>query len=192
MIVDKDNSILENKNYYRNILIKPKNKNKYYSVSFILYLYNNIYKLTSRFYKIRSFTSDIPLDYIYQTFLSILPPDLVNIIIEFYLKNDVSFNSIPHPDNSKNTIKFISNIKYSNKLNKYQITIDNPPLNNKENIRISDLSSSISNNFLDLLNDTQQSFDINSITSNKIDTPFDICDIHKITNNDIAWGINIV
>ena len=188
MIVDKGNSILENKNYYRNILIKPKNIDKYYSTSFILYLSNNIYKLTTRFYKIRSFRSNISLDRIYKTFISILPPDIVNIIIEFYLKNDVSFYSIPDPDNSNNTIKFISNIKYSNKLNKYQIIIDNTSLNNKENILISELSNYIFNSFLDLLNNTQQSFNINSITSNKME----ICDIYRITNNDIAWGINIV
>lgn len=186
MILDNGNAILENKNYYRNMLIKPKTLDKYYSTSFILHLSNNIYKLTTRFYKIRSFRSNIPLDYIYKTFISILPTDIVNIIIEFYLKNDVSFNSIPHPDNSNNTIKFISNIKYSNKLNKYQITLDNPTLN-KENIVIGELSNCISNNFLDLLN-THQSFDINSITSNKME----ICNIYRITNNDIAWGINII
>lgn len=186
MILENGNIILENKNYYRHILMKPKNIDKYYSVSAIIYYSNNIYKLTTRLYKIRGFTSDIPLDYIYKSFVSILSPDIVNIIMGFYLQNDVSFNSIDQ-ENSYKTIKFVSNIKYSSELSKYQTSLEYPP--NNKNILIETLVNSLSSKFLDLLNHNY-SFDINSIFSIK-NNQMDLCNIHKITNKNIAWGIQL-
>lgn len=189
MILENGNIILENKNYYRHILLKPKNIDKFYSVSAIIYYSKNIYKFTTRLYKIKAYTSNIPLDYIYKAFVSILSPDIVNIIIGFYLQKDVSFNSIKQ-DNSYETIKFVSNIKYSAELSKYQISLEYPP-NKTGNILIETLVNNLSTKFLDLLNHNY-SFDINSIFSIK-NNQMDLCNIYKITNkNIIAWGIQLL
>ena len=189
MIVENGKSILENTNYYRNILIKPANIDKYYAVSAIIYFSNNIYKLITRFYKILCFTSSIPLDYIYKGLTSKFSPDIVNIIIDFYLQDDISFHSI-REDHGYNTIKFISNINYSNELSKYQTSIEYPIWKNKDNLPIDQLVSFLSNNFQDLLN-SGASFDINSLYSIK-NHLIDLCNLHKITNKEIAWGIQML
>lgn len=190
LLTNNGEYIVEDKNYYRQVLIKPKNIDKYYSLAVILSFSNNIYKFTTKVYKIVSFRNEIALDYIYKLLLSKFSPDIIDIILEFYLQNNVSFNSITadgYNTIKQNTIKIVSNIRYSTQLNKYQTIIDYPSNENAKKYFIYQLVSNISNNFLDLLNQGI-SFEINSIFSISTNN-IELCNIYKITNSGIGWGI---
>ena len=177
-------SLLENKNYYKNVLVKTKYNEQLFNIANIISFLHKEYKIISRFYKIYSFKNDISVDYVYKIMKTKFPSDIINNIIQYYLKDDVSFHSIID-NKGYNTIKFITNIKYSEESDSYETFVD-LPLSYKNNV-IEDLENIISNNFKKLLNN-KINFDINDIfliNDNRID--FSI--VHKIYNSNIAWGM---
>ena len=114
--IDK-NTIQENKNYYKNVLVKIKNEKKIYSLGCILLQNKNEFKIIYKFYKIYSFTNNISLEYINHILTKKFPKEIAYIILNSYLKDDVSFLSIKN-NNSSDTFKIISNVKYCEEENK--------------------------------------------------------------------------
>ena len=176
---------LKPKNYI-NFLVKLKDSDAYISIGCIISFLNNKslhkeYELISRFYKIKSFQYDIPLDYVHLIIKKIYPEDIVYKIIEFYLKDDVSFSSMKLK-NDANTIKTIAKLKYSEKNRKY---INDTKLSNNNIVDL--ITSNITDNFENRLNE-KKIFDINDIfviDKNKAE----LCKVYKINNNKKAWGI---
>ena len=176
---------LKPKNYI-NFLVKLKDSDTYISIGCIISFLNNKsihkeYELISRFYKIKSFQYDIPLDYVHLIMKKIYPQDIVYKIIEFYLKDDVSFSSIRLKNNS-NTIKTIAKLKYSEKNQKY---INDTKLSDNNIVDL--ITSNITNNFQNKLN-KKKSFDINDIFIINRDN-VKLSSVYKINNNKKAWGI---
>ena len=179
---------LKPKNYI-NFLVKLKDSDSYISIGCVISFLNNKslhkeYELISRFYKIKSFQYDIPLDYVHLIMKKMYPEDIVYKIIEFYLKDDVSFSSI-RLKNDSNTIKTIAKLKYSEKNQKY---INDTKLSGNNNI-VDLITSNVTKNFENRLN-IKKSFDINNIFIINKDNA-ELCRVYKINNNRKAWGILI-
>lgn len=188
--------IKENKNYYKNIIVNMKNKDKIISLGCIISsnssdnLYND-FKITTRFYKIYSFKNNLSLEYTNRIIRDAFPHDITDRILFFYLKNDVSFTSIKEDKKNRkyNTLKIIADIRYSNKCNLYETFINKPI---SDYISIKDCSYivyKISKKFQKLLNN-RKSFDINEIF-NFSDNEVEQCIAHNIYSSQIGWGINI-
>ena len=180
-------TIQQNKNYYRNILVKIKNKKTIYSLSCILSQNKNEFKIIYRFYKIYSFTNNISLEYINHILTEKFPKEIAYIILSSYLKNDVSFRSTK--DNHFSNIKIISNIKYCEKEKIYKYNIEN----NSKAILYKDelnIASSISKNLVSLINNntTKNLDNIFYLNNHNIE----YSNIYKINSTTIAWGINIL
>ena len=187
MSLDIKNSYQELKlNKYVNFLVKLKDSDTYISIGCIISFLNNKslykeYELIYKFYKIKSFQYDIPLDYVHLIIKKIYPEDIVYKIIEFYLKDDVSFSSMKLK-NDANTIKTIAKLKYSEKNRKY---INDTKLSNNNIVDL--ITSNITDNFENRLN-KKKIFDINDIfviDKNKAE----LCKVYKINNNKKAWSI---
>jgi len=187
LVIKNGNQELKLKNYI-NFLVKLKGSDTYISIGCIISFLNNKslhkeYELISKFYKIKSFQYDIPLDYVHLIIKKIYPEDIVYKIIEFYLKDDVSFSSI-RLKNDSNTIKTIAKVKYSEKNKKY---VNDKKLSDNNIVDL--ITSNITDNFEDRLN-KKKDFDINSIfIINK--EIVELCRVYKINNNKKAWGIII-
>lgn len=177
--------IKQNKNYYRNILIKLKNKNTIYSVGCIILHTTNKFKLLCRFYKIYSFKYNIPLDYINNILINKFPNEINYIILNSYLKNDVSFYSRKNNKNS-NTLKIVSDINYCEKDKIYKTYMNNTFFLHTNEF---DITLNISKNLEKIIN--------NNITTN-LDTIFNLnnniqySNIHKIFSTKNGWGINLL
>lgn len=176
---------LKSKNYI-NFLVKLKDPDTYISIGCIISFLNNKslhkeYQLISRFYKIKSFQYDIPLDYVHFIMKKMYPEEIVYKIIEFYLKDDVSFSSI-RLKNDSSTIKTIAKVKYSEKNQKY---INDKKLSDNNIVEL--ITSNITDNFEDRLN-KKKDFDINNIFIINKDK-VELCRVYKINNNKKAWGI---
>lgn len=176
---------LKSKNYI-NFLVKLKDPDTYISIGCIISFLNNKslhkeYQLISRFYKIKSFQYDIPLDYVHLIMKKMYPEEIVYKIIEFYLKDDVSFSSI-RLKNDSSTIKTIAKVKYSEKNQKY---INDKKLSDNNIVEL--ITSNITDNFEDRLN-KKKDFDINNIFIINKDK-VELCRVYKINNNKKAWGI---
>ena len=65
-IINNNNFIEENKNYYKNILVKIKNKNRIISICSSISFYNNNYKIISKLFY--SFKTNISLEYVNKIF----------------------------------------------------------------------------------------------------------------------------
>ena len=171
---------------YVNFLVQLKDSNTYISIGCIISFLNNKslykeYELIYKFYKIKSFQYDIPLDYVYLILKNVYPQDILYKIIEFYLKDDVSFSSMKLK-NDTNTIKTIAKLKYSEQNRKY---INDTKLSNNNIVDL--ITSNITDNFENRLNE-KKIFDINDIfviDKNKAE----LCKVYKINNNKKAWGI---
>jgi len=184
------NTLNVNKKYYKNVIINMKN-NKIISLGCIISSYENgNYKISIRFYKIYSYLNNISLDIVNKILKNKFSQDISNQILRYYLKNDVSFISIKEDkkNNKLNTLKFTADINYIN--DTYEIFLNKPTLDNiliKENYSI---FYKISKNLEKLLNN-KICFDIDDIF-NISDNEIDECIVHTISNNTIAWSINIL
>lgn len=179
-ILYNNHKIINNKKYYHNVIVKLKNNSTILSLS--LQTIFNIDSITFqiRFYKIKSFHSDIDLQYIIKLISYKFPDDIINNIIKYYVQDNVSFFSIKK-DKTYNTMKYTTNISYDNSL--YSIENDS-----KENNIMCDLIvERISKHLKNLLN-SKKSIDINNIFSIK-DDYIDYCFNHKIYSTKNAWGI---
>lgn len=179
------------KKYYKNIIAKIKDKETILSIASIMTFLEDksAFKIVFRLYRIKSFTNNIFLEDIYKILSNKFTSDLVYKIIELYLKNDVSFDSIKNCKGDNNTIKIITNIKYSKKLKNYQTFIEYPPLLHiKDSVIIRILISNISKNLDSLLNSNKfvNINDIFAIKNNQIE--FYV--VHKIYNSYNGWGIS--
>lgn len=181
------------KKYYKNILVKLKNNNNIYSIGCIFNISKNLSRLNivNRFYKIRSFVNEIPLDYVNLMLKNKLPIELVNKILFYFLKDDVSFRPIQNKKYSTFTIKY--NVFYHNDLNKFQTTVGNIPyvsdeFNSKNIKHCSFISSIISDNILNLIN-TNNTFELNKIFY-LTDENIEYCLNYYINSTKQGWGIN--
>lgn len=182
------NPIQQNKNYYKNVLVKIKDEKNIYSLGCILLQNKNEFKIIYRFYKIYSFTNNISLEYINHILTKNFPKEIAYTILNSYLKNDVSFRSIKD-NNASDTFKIISNVKYCEEEKTYKYNIENKykAILHKDELNI---ASYISKNLEILVN--------NNITKN-LDNIFylnkhniEYSNIYKINSTIIAWGINIL
>ena len=152
--------------YYKNILIKLKNRDFIVSVGVIL-SFSKIpsfnFKMVNRFYKIYTFENRIPLEVTTKIINKIFPIEIADKVLMFYLKNDVSFKAICS-NNSNNTFKITNNIQYIDNLNSYQCITENQTIKNNDNIKeeCMYISSMFSKNIKKLLND-KNSFDVSNI-----------------------------
>ncbi len=170
---------------YKNICVKLKNNDDIFDIGCIISSSQNDYdykkkdyQIISRFYKIQSIDYMIEFEYILKILKKIYPIEISYKIIEFYLKNNISFKSITVE--SSNTLKITTDIKYSGDL--YQKnTIYNSFL--ISNYQCCDkIITKIIEKFIKLLNDNNIFFDINDIFCLKNDQEIDFCVIHKILN----------
>lgn len=182
--------IEENKNYYINLLIKKKRNNNNggatYSIGCIVSLSNGKFKIICRYYKVYSFINNIPFDYINNIITKKFPLGVSDNILNSYLNTDVSFKSIQECKNS-NTLKIESIIHFCEKEKSNKIHHTNICL---KSILFKDayqFSSNISKNLKKYL-DLDDIFHINDIF-NLHDDDIEYCNIHKIINGDIAWGV---
>lgn len=181
----------EDKKYYKNVIINMKNPEKITSLGCIISSYKSgNYKISIRFYKIYSFLNEISLENINNIIKKKFPHDIKEKILEYYLRDNISFISIKEDKENKkyNTLKITADINYCNKKKSYETFIKRPLLDNiliKENLSI---INKISTNFENLLNN-RISFDIDEIF-NINDNEIDECIVHKICNRSIGWGIN--
>ena len=187
LVINQGNKKLKDKNYI-NILVNLKEPDRFIKIGCTISFLNKTlypeYEIVSRFYKIKSFQYNIPLDYVNLFLKKLYPQDIVYKIIEFYLKDDVSFSSI-NEGNKSNTIKTKVKVKYSEKNRKYNTYIDNQSFSYKN--KITDLlTRNITDNFENILN-KKTKFDINDIFINKRN--IDLCIVHKINSTKKAWGI---
>lgn len=185
--IDK-NTIQENKNYYKNVLVKIKNEKKIYSLGCILLQNKNEFKIIYKFYKIYSFTNNISLEYINHILTKKFPKEIAYIILNSYLKDDVSFLSIKD-NNSSDTFKIISNVKYceEEKIYKYNIENNFKVVLYKDELNI---ASFISKNLETIINNntTKNLDNIFYLNNHNIE----YSNIYKINSTIIAWGINIL
>lgn len=189
-IINNNNLIKENKNYYKNILVKIKNKNKIISIHCTISYSNNNYKLITTFSKIYSFKTNISLEYINKILTFIFPNDIIYKILIFYLKNDISFIN----NRKKNifTNKIITNINYNDYLNLYKINKNKEIKTNYEDNKNIELI--LSKNYENLLN-KNKNFNIDHIFNKQLIDMFnnkiEYSILYKIYNTNIGWGINI-
>tara|TARA_Y100000741_G_scaffold363389_1_gene351536 strand:- start:5646 stop:6266 length:621 start_codon:yes stop_codon:yes gene_type:complete len=179
----------QNKNYYKNVLVKIRNEKKIYSLGCSLLQNKNEFKIIYKFYKIYSFTNNISLEYINHILTEKFPKEIAYTILISYLKNDVSFFSIKD-NNSSDTFKIISYIKYCKEEKTYKYNIQNKckAILYKDEFNI---ASSIAKNL---------ETSINNNTTKNLDNIFylnnhniEYSNIYKINNhNIIAWGIDIL
>tara|TARA_B100000575_G_C23057442_1_gene608760 strand:- start:306 stop:881 length:576 start_codon:yes stop_codon:yes gene_type:complete len=185
--IDK-NPIKKNKNYYKNVLVKIKDEKYIYSLGCILLQNKNQFKIIYKFYKIYSFTNNISLEYINHILTKKFPEEIAYIILNSYLKNDVSFISIKD-NNASDTFKIISNIKYCEEENTYKYNIENKfkTILYKDELNI---ASFISKNLEIILNNntTKNLDNIFYLNNNNIEYSY----IYKINSSIIAWGITIL
>ena len=178
------------KKVYKNICVKLKNRDDIFDIGFIISSGHGKkekkdHQIISRFYKIRS-DYMISFEYIFKILKKIYPIEIVYKIIEFYLKNNISFKSIS-AENSK-TLKITTDIKYSTDLYQKNTICNSFPVNNYLCDRI---ITKIIDNFMKLLNNNKF-FDINDIFSLKNDPEIDFCVINKIINCKEpfhSWGM---
>ena len=181
----------KNKNYYRNAIVSMKNTDKITSLGCIISSNKSgNYKISIRFYKIYSFLNEISLENINKIIKNKFPHDIKNKILEYYLKNNISFISIKEDKKNKkyNTLKITADINYCDNKKKYETFINKPIIDDvsiKDNLSI---INKISTNFENLLNN-RLSFDIDEIF-NIHDNEIDECIVHHICNCSIGWGIN--
>tara|TARA_B110001452_G_scaffold27923_2_gene21896 strand:- start:2368 stop:2943 length:576 start_codon:yes stop_codon:yes gene_type:complete len=178
----------QNKNYYKNILVKIKDKKTIYSIGCILLQLDNQLKIIYRFYKIHAFTNGISLEYINHILTNHFPKEISYIILKSYLKNDVSFISIKN-NNNPNTFKIISNLTYSEEENKYKTNIINKQ-NTILHKEVFNISSNISKNLEVFINNNKKKNLDNIFYLNNPNIEYS--NIYKIYSSDIAWGINIL
>lgn len=182
------NLIQENKNYYKNVLVKIKDKKNIYSLGCILLQNKNEFKIIYKFYKIYSFTNNISLEYINHILTKKFPKEIAYIILNSYIKDDVSFFSIKD-NNSSNTFKIISNIKYCEEEKTYKYNIENTfkAVLYEDELNI---ASFISKNLETIINNntTKNLDDIFYLNNHNIE----YSNIYKINSSIIAWGINIL
>ena len=198
------------KKHFKNILIKlikPTNKkntnnfdNSIYEVGLNITQINHNYKLVARFYKIYSFTHNIPLDYVNSILIKKFPMDVRDNILASYFKNDISFKSIKEY-NSSNTLKMESNIASNIASNitenpEYKIHIK------KTKIQSAGIHSAfhddayeiilkLSKKLKNILNQYKtDKFDLNRIFNLYDDDDIEYCNRHKIFSSEIAWGMN--
>lgn len=185
--IDK-NPIQENKNYYKYVLVKIKNEKKIYSFSCILLQNKNEFKIIYKFYKIYSFINNISLEYINHILTKKFPKEIAYIILKSYLKDDVSFLSVKD-DNSSDTFKIISNVKYCEEEKIYKYNIENTfkTVLYKDELNI---VSYISKNLETIINNntTKNLDNIFYLNNHNIE----YSNIYKINSSIIAWGINIL
>ena len=189
-ILKGDSKLLENKNYYNNIFVKIKNENNIFNIASILRIEDNIsftnYNLIFRFYKIKSFRYDIPLEYVIKILNEKYPYDVVDTIIKHYLKNDISFDSIKQNDKSNDTLIIKANIRHLKSPEPYQNIINYPDLQIKEGKYIKSIISKILGN-LEKMIKKKNHIDINEIFSIKEKNILSF--VYKIHNSQIAWGM---
>ena len=199
IMVGIDNEpIKENKNYYMNLLIKKRVNNNNvggtYSIACVVSLSNCKINIICRYYKVSSFTNNIPLDYINIILTKKFPLGIIDNILNSYLNNDVSFKSIQECENSKGisnnifTLKIESTIHFCEKEKSNKIHNGNICLKSilfKDAYELSCNFSKKLKKYLDL-NDY---FHINEIFNLDDDDDIEYCNIHKIINAGIAWGI---
>ena len=168
---------------YKNICVKLKNRDDIFDIGCIISSSQNDYdykkkdyQIISRFYKLRSEDYMISFEYILKILKKIYPIEISYKIIEFYLKNNISFKSIS-VENSE-TLKNTTDIKYSADLYQKNTIYNSFPIGNYLCDRI---ITKIIDNFMKLLNDNNF-FDINNIFCLKDDPEIDFCVIHKIIN----------
>ena len=155
---------------YKNICVKTKNSDDIFNIGCSLISRKKGYQIISRFYKIRSEDHTISIDYIMKILKKKYPVDILYKIIEYYLRNNISFKSL--------SLKFTTDIKYSTDL--YQEnTIYNSFL--YDNHVCNRIITKIIDNFVELLNNNNFS-NINNIFCLKNDPEIDFCVIHKIIN----------
>ena len=182
----------ENKKYYKNVLVTMKNTNNITSLGCIISCNKSgNYSISIRFYKIYSFLNEISLENINKIIKNKFPHDIKNKILEYYLRNNISFISIKEDKKNKkyNTLKITANINYCDNKKVYETFINKPTIDEvpiKNNLSI---INKISTNFENLLNN-RISFDIDEIF-NIHDNEIDECVIHNIHNCSIGWGIYI-
>ena len=177
---------------YRNILINLSESNKIFEIGTIFSHENNfeeeIYKITLRFYKIYSFENNsISLDYVNKIIKDISPSDVNNEILQFYLKDNVSFISVNEYGN-KNTLQIILSISFCNKTKSYKIKNNKSDINCNDSNIIKKIISKISDNLINVLNyniplEIDNIFKIN-------DDDVEFCIIHKIGVSKNGWSIN--
>ena len=192
-------SIEIEKKYYKNILVKLKNNNKIFSIGCIVNLSKDLQENTSnlnlnivnRFYKIYSFQNEIPFDYVNIVLKKIFSIELVNKILFFYLKDDISFRSVKKK-NSFFTFTMKYKLIYDKASNNYQTTLDNIPdikddFNSKNIKQCSHIASILTNNILKLLK-SNKNFEINKffyLTDKNIEYCFD----YYINSTKCGWGM---
>ena len=177
---------------YRNILINLSESNQIFEIGAIFSHENNFeekaYKITLRFYKIYSFENNsISLDYVNKIIKEISPSDVNYEILQFYLKDNVSFISVNEYGN-KNTLKIILTINFCNKTKSYKIKNNKADINCNNSDIIKKIISKISDNSKNLLNnhiplEIDDIFKIN-------DDDVGFCIIHKIGVSKKGWSIN--
>jgi len=192
-VVGIDNEpIKENKNYYINLLVKKRENNNNgrgatYSIACIVSLSNGKIKIICRYYKVYSFTNNIPLDYINNILTKKFPLGVSDNILNSYLNDDVYFKSIQECENS-NTLKIESIIHFCEKEKSNKIHHTNICLKSILFKDVYQFSSNISKKLKKYL-DSDDFFHINDIFNLHDDDDIEYCNIHKIINEGIAWGI---
>ncbi len=179
-ILYNNDKIINNKKYYHNVIVKLKNNPTILSLS--LQTIFNVDSITfqTRFYKIKSFHSNIDLQYIIKLISYKFPDDIISNIIKYYVQDNVSFFSIKM-DKTYNTMKYTTNISYDNSL--HSIECDS-----KENNIMCDLIvERISKHLKSLLN-SKKNIDINNIFLIK-DDYIDYSFYYKIYSTKKGWGI---
>lgn len=187
-ILSNGDKIKNNKYYYYSALVKFKNSTSILSFSSRISFTLNSVDFNLRFYKIKSLNNNILLQYIIKLITKKFPTDIVDNIIKYYVKNNISFFSIKK-DNTYNTIQYYRKINYNHNINKYKLDIDYPKCNSKNNdiIKSDLITKKISEHFTTILN-SNISFDLNSIFFIK-DKDIDFCFPHKIYSTKNGWGI---
>ena len=168
---------------YKNICVKLKNRDDIFDIGCIISSSQNDYdykkkdyQIISRFYKIQSEDYMISFEYILKILKKIYPIEISYKIIEFYLKNNVSFKSISVE--SSKTLKITTDIKYLGDLYQKNTIYNSSQIGN---YLCDKIITKIIDNFIKLLNDNIF-FDINDIFFIKNDSEIDFCVIHKILN----------